>query len=511
MTASVNPVVKQIVGYTSFVLLTVVAFTVLFMKLSVAMVLGGTFILAFLFFMVFYPEAGTLVVTFLIYSNVAVVAYKFHGVPHLAVAAGSLLICVPFAVYVLVMREKVVLDYPLLLMFLYLASLLISSFFAKDIGIALDRIVTFLMEGLVLYFLLINVIRKVSTLDRVIWAMLIAGTVLGGMTLFQEATTSYNQQFWGLAQRNLEYGFDDGSDEVQGNVPHQSKVRRAQRASGPTGDPNRFAQILLVLFPLGFFRFLREHSLTAKILLGLCTLLILSGVLLTYSRGAFVTIIVLMIIMTIMRYIKFSYAIGAGILLLSLILITSPGYFTRMDTIRGVKGLFTTDTEHQPDSVTRGRVTEMLAAFMVFLDHPLFGVGPGQYTPFYSMSYMSNPDIAFRRIDTTRRAHTLYFELAAETGIMGLSVFLLIVFLVVFKLWDIRSRLIKTQPDLANLATSFILAIAAYLGTAIFLQLSYERYYWLLLGVAAAAIQVLDPEKLEKQATATGFAKILKF
>jgi O-antigen ligase len=171
-----------------------------------------------------------------------------------------------------------------------------------------------------------------------------------------------------------------------------------------------------------------------------------------------------------------------------------PGYYARLDTIRGVKGLFSDEAEVQPDGPTRGRVTEMLAALKVFLDHPILGVGPGQYTPFYSKEYQLDPDIAFRYLPKTRRAHTLYFEMAAETGFLGITTFMAIVLLVMTRLWHMRRRWLYIRPDLAHLATAFLLSLVAYLGTAVFLHFSFQRYYWLLLAVAGAALQVLRSE-----------------
>mgnify|MGYP006176969325 CR=1 FL=1 len=45
---------------------------------------------------------------------------------------------------------------------------------------------------------------------------------------------------------------------------------------------------------------------------------------------------------------------------------------------------------------------------------------------------------------------------------------------------------LNRRPELADLATGFILALGAYLGTGVFLHLSYERYYWILIALAAA-------------------------
>jgi hypothetical protein len=50
------------------------------------------------------------------------------------------------------------------------------------------------------------------------------------------------------------------------------------------------------------------------------------------------------------------------------------------------------------------------------------------------------------------------------------------------------------RPDLAHLATAILLGIFGYFGTATFLHLSYQRYYWFLLGLAGAALQVFSAE-----------------
>jgi len=174
--------------------------------------------------------------------------------------------------------------------------------------------------------------------------------------------------------------------------------------------------------------------------------------------------------------------------------VAAPGYFNRIQTIEGVGGLFSDTAESRPDGTTRGRLTEMLAAFMCFVDYPILGVGPGQYTPFYSNEYQSDPDIAFRVLGRQRRAHILYFELAAETGLLGIGTFLAMPLLITFRLWKLRRRAAGVRPDIANLATSLWFALIAYLGTAVFLHFSYQRYYWFLLALAGAAVQIFTRE-----------------
>ncbi len=117
---------------------------------------------------------------------------------------------------------------------------------------------------------------------------------------------------------------------------------------------------------------------------------------------------------------------------------------------------------------------------------------------------MENPDIAFRSIDKNRRSHCLYAELAAETGLLGFALFTAIVLVITVRLWRLRARFMTRQPELANLAAAFWFGIMAYLGTATFLQLSYQRYMWTFFALGAATVQILmaikeTPKVVEEQ------------
>jgi O-antigen ligase len=154
----------------------------------------------------------------------------------------------------------------------------------------------------------------------------------------------------------------------------------------------------------------------------------------------------------------------------------------------------------------RGRATETLAAFLVFVDHPIVGVGPGMF-PFYYQSYAQK--VAESSVDTridpgTREAHNLYTHVAAETGILGFTCFMAILLLTLRDLRRARRRWLTARPDIAHLASGFYLAIIGYMVSGIFLHLSYERYFWLLmvLGAITAHLALRLPDE-ETQPTAT--------
>jgi putative inorganic carbon (hco3(-)) transporter len=177
--------------------------------------------------------------------------------------------------------------------------------------------------------------------------------------------------------------------------------------------------------------------------------------------------------------------------------VLAPGYYERVQTIFNVENLASgpvSSEQEEVDAPTRGRLTEMLAALHVFMDHPILGVGPDQYIPFYSQEAMLNPEIAFRDIDTTRAAHTLYLQLAAEMGVFGIAVYIIIFINVLYRLLLERRRWIATQPELSHLITALFCSIVAYLLTGFFLHFNYQRYYWFMLALAGATIQILKVE-----------------
>jgi putative inorganic carbon (HCO3(-)) transporter len=303
--------------------------------------------------------------------------------------------------------------------------------------------------------------------------------------LYQDLTGSYSRDFGGLAYRNYDV-LRDG--DVRGRV-ERGKYDRAQ---GPVNEPNRFAQILIVLVPMAAYLYRTTNRPGRRRFILACGALILIGIALTLSRGAIVALALMAAAMTRLRWVRPS-RVGTCViaLLLALPLIT-PFYLDRVASLINVTRFMGGDQSdyREADGAMRGRVTEMLAAWRVFVDHPLLGVGPGQFAPYYVERYSRDPEIKFRQIVGARRAHTLYFEVAAETGLLGLVLFMGIAVHLLRRLWWTRSAWLARDPALADLATAFWLSVMAYLCTGVFLHLAYQRYYWLLIALATAALHV---------------------
>ena len=132
----------------------------------------------------------------------------------------------------------------------------------------------------------------------------------------------------------------------------------------------------------------------------------------------------------------------------------------------------------------------------MFADHPLLGVGPGQF-PSYYMTYAQEFGLRVREED--REAHNLYFGIASDVGLLGAVCFFGAIWVTIRDLARTRARLLATRPRLAHLAAGFMLSLVAYLTTGIFLHLAFERYLWLMLALGAATSLVASGRTLNAE------------
>jgi putative inorganic carbon (hco3(-)) transporter len=207
--------------------------------------LGAVAIFYLMIVLVKWPDYTILFVAFVIYTNAAVVLTKFHGVPPTIGYALPLLLVIPFVWQIIFNNQKLKFNFVFLLMVVFLSIMVLGAAFSRDISLSIPSVVTFATEGVGLYFLIINTVRSPKVLNRVVWTLLIAGGIIGALSLYQQVTGTFNNPYWGFAQVTGR-GFT-AEETLQGDVTQY-------RVSGPIGEKNRYAQIMLMLVPLGLFR-----------------------------------------------------------------------------------------------------------------------------------------------------------------------------------------------------------------------------------------------------------------
>jgi hypothetical protein len=462
---------------------------VLVQRYDAPLVLVGLILLAGLSTLVLRPEWATIVTVFLLYVNFPAILTKQHGLPHIFAGSFMLLLSIPLSYFLIIRRERLRADTTFHLMLLLLGVFLVSALTAAvDKTIALGAVQEYVFEGVLLYWLIFNTVRSLQAVRRVIWTVLLAGAFMSSLCLYQTATSSYDQEFGGLAYRRYE--------APQGDVERTEAARRRtwDRAQGPLGEPNRFAQILIVLLPLAVYMQRTGQSRRARLSARCLGVLTVTGVVLTLSRGALVGLTLLGAMLVALKWLR-PFRAAVLVIVLAMSAPAVPFFADRMSTITELTSLVADNSpaaSRNVDSAALGRATLMLTALRVFADHPVVGVGPGQFAPFYSQAYSRDPGIKLRDMPPGAwQAHSLYLGLGAETGVLGLAAFIAIAGVLLRQLWGARRRWLRQQRELSDLSTAFVISIGSYHVTGLFLHLSYQPYYWFLLALAGAAAHLL--------------------
>ena len=426
------------------------------------------------------PDVATLLVVAIVYSNAAVVAVRVHNVPFTLAAGSTFLLAVPLGYFLLVRRERLIIPPAVPWILGYLVVQLVSTMLSRDSALASQAVATFVAEGILLYLLVVNAVRTERMALAVVCVLLAVGAVLGALSLHQQLTGSFSNEYLGFAHV--------GGDPT--------RVVAESRTAGPFDGANRYAQILVLLLPLVFTIVWSRYSRRATVLAIGAGALISVAIALTLSRGAAVGFALVLAVMVARRYIKLRHMAVVAVAVVALIFAV-PQFGTRLESLEGVPGV--AGEGIQADGSIQSRITEMIAAALVFVDHPIIGVGPNQF-PSYYIDYAEEFGLLVRTED--REAHNLYVGVAAESGLLGSIFFFGAIGVTIRELARTRSRMLRVRPRLAHLAAGFMLAIVAYLTTGIFLHLAFERYLWLIMALGAAVSTIaLRDEAAGQEAT----------
>ncbi|MBI1879543.1 MAG: O-antigen ligase family protein [Chloroflexi bacterium] len=359
---------------------------------------------------------------------------------------------------------------------------LISIFVAQDQEAATKMVTDeFLKDFVIMLCIIYTLESKPTGWKWAVWLVVLSAAVLAALGTYQVLSDNTDQTFFGFSKFLEAQIVQNAAD---GN-----------RLIGPLSDPNYYGQILVAALPLALYRILDEKKLALKLVATLSALLLVFAVLNTYSRGAFLGMMVVLGLIAIERRVN----LWLILLFISATLVMRPflpaGFSERLETL----SLFTNDNASVRSEVSfKGRSSEMQAGLQMFADHPILGVGIANYAVNYQ-DYASRIGLEHRTED--RQAHSLYLEIAAETGLLGI-----VTFSALFVSWMVglhqarrKLKILSDYPHWSTWITSIQMSIAAYLTTSIFLHNDYIRYLWLLIALGIALIHLADNLAKEAQ------------
>ena len=410
------------------------------------------------------PEFGLAVLSFVTYSGIPDVLSRTQGLPSLIWPMIGILLMAAFLRRILTTSHaaKPIPVRALFLISIYVGICILSLAWTRDPDRTSLAIFNLLQSALIAATLMI-LLESGNGIRLVCWALLGASMFLGTLSVHQYLTGNFQSEYWGFARAEFR--------QIAGSV-------HAYRVTGPLGDANFFSQIMLVTIPVAAERFLHETKKLLRIA-ALYSLAVASlCVVFAYSRGAFVAILLVAGVVALRFRIRIAHWIAILMAVALLALFIPNEYMLRIHSLinvaRGKPG--------PTDRAITGRMTEVLAAWEMFLDHPVLGVGLGNY-PVYYQQYSRQVGIDPTLSD--RSAHSMYLQIAAETGLSGLVLIGILIWMVLrgLRMSTETFKALK-EPQLASLVAAFHIGMIAYFAAAIFLHVAYPRFLWMLVGFA---------------------------
>ncbi len=418
------------------------------------------------------PQVGALASVGLIFSNAVVIAVHNHGAPSAVTYLVPLLFLLTIAYRVFAQREPLVFPQPTVWVVAFFLAQILGAVGSRNPQVSVSTLQTFALEGLLLFVLITNAIRGYDLIRLASIVLVVVAAALATLTLVQEV---------GHLSGTMA-GFSTKSNALVDKANGGGSARHA----GPIGEQNRWAQSLAMVLPVGIALAVADKKwlvrTTSKIGIGLIT----AGIIITYSRGALVGLLITGTIGVLLKWIRPRTALAVLALGVVGIGLFAPVFAYRATTVVTARSSVgsSTDTGAAADGSFVNRSTEANAAVSVFLHHPVAGVGIGLFPTYFQDE--ARRQGAVRIVGVDREAHNLYLGLAAETGILGLVTFGGFAMAILRPLARVRRHNRGTRDDVATLAAGYAFAFTTYLTTGLFLHFAYIRYFWLLAALAAA-------------------------
>jgi len=263
-----------------------------------------------------------------------------------------------------------------------------------------------------------------------------------------------------------------------------SAVGSARGVGGST-DPNNMSLMIIFILPLLVYRFLYEQRIRSRVLAAVLIFINLFALVITYSRGGALILVltVFLIFIEHVRKIKPKH-LGIIIAFLSFVLVVTllavPGdYWQRQKSL----------TEWQ-DAPLKRRTSYLYAGFDIFKRDPLLGAGPGAFRYIYAQTDYARK---FERKGKPllRYAHNTYLEILAGTGLVGLFLFLAVLFVACKNFNKAKKNFFnRNDQQMAALVGTYRVSYLSLLLYLFIFSDIYHKYLLLSLPLSQVALNL---------------------
>jgi O-antigen ligase len=261
---------------------------------------------------------------------------------------------------------------------------------------------------------------------------------------------------------------------------------------GTLADPNEYALILLMTLP---YWWLVARNATNTKLMGTISCIAAVPILVAFfrtgSRAGLLTLIGLVVAVFFRCRPAQRFALVVTVLIVSAVAgVTLPNNL-RERYVTWFSSDATDENFSADIASTEARRYFLVQSLKLTLEHPLLGVGPGQFAGTnWEVSRAAGVHIA------AQPTHNTYTEVSSETGIPGLILFvgtLILSFRSTYKIAKLTQNK-ESLKALSNTATCIFVSVVAFLVGAFFLSLSYSPLVTVALGLSVALQSVAADE-----------------
>jgi O-antigen ligase len=334
------------------------------------------------------------------------------------------------------------------LVLLFVVTALLSIPLAIDPAVALGDFSGTFIRGVLIFIVIVNVVRTEARLKALLFVAIATAIFL--------SVGAINDYRLGLML-------------IEG-------YRASGRGTGIFGNTNDMALFLVTILPISIAFFFGSLTLAKKVIHAACAAMMIFGILLSYSRGAFLGMVVVFVFFALKIGKRSRFEIAAVVVALTgaIILLAPSGYGTRLLSIF-VPGL---DAEGSADS----RRGELLRSLYVALRHPLLGIGMGNY----------QPNMSYKGLVT----HNSYTQVASEMGMAALVLYSMFIVKPLRKLSVIARETfgVRDQSHLYYLALGLQASLLVFMVSSFFLSVAYAWNVYYLVGYAVCFRRIYESQ-----------------
>jgi len=392
------------------------------------------------------PKFGLMAFIILLFSRAGFLIVEFpiiYKVLHLPKFFGILTL---ISLFLHINKYPIRVSFEFWLMLLFFLVICLSRQLAGT-GIFTNKTPMEFLKMCVLFFLIINVLRTEKDLSHIFWTVILINFFL----------VLYHYYHYKTGWKSIFV------------LPNYQRLNR-----------NEFGANLAAVTGLLYYLFKTNKNKTIIIFLGLCFLSFVGGVILTYSRSAFLGLVSVSFLLALSS--KHKFQIMILMILLSLVIgyRVSEKYFDRLKTVKS----------YEKDPSAMGRIATNKAAMNIIKTHPLLGIGAGNFPTFF-LDY--TPEDLKIWVRPGKQIHNIFLQATSETGLIGLSIFISLFLASFIKILKIKKLCYKNEnlQTLNYAATSLGIALICYCIVGQFHPGAYYGYFYIYLPLTASLLNIV--------------------